>query len=147
MYLNLSGRNSDSALPPFESPATSLTPATQTPAKNDFKRQIRITGLADALQNSNWSFYYPNENPFEWSEETAALKLKSILENYKWSDGERVTGVDVCYNTTANKTFLLVNLSWGDTIVVEPVAELILIVVLPTVYEALLFTAHGLRSV
>ena len=116
----LSERNSNLPSPtPFESPAT----ITQTPENADFKKQVRITGLADALQNSNWSFYYPDEDPFKWDERTAALKLKPILESYKWSDGERVTGVEICQNITANRTFLLVNLSWGDVIVVEPVVN------------------------
>ncbi len=114
----LDGKNSSSV-----SPTKSPTHITQTPVKDDFKRQVRIVGLADALQNSNWSFYYPDENPFKWDERTAALKLKPILEKYKWSDGESVTGVDICYNTTANRTFLLVNLSWGDYIVVEPIID------------------------
>ena len=121
----LGNKNAKPALPTFETLTPTPTPTIfQTPEENeDFKRQVRITGLADVLHNSNWSFYYPNENPFVWDERTAALKLKPILESYKWSDGERVVSVNVCYNKTANRTFLLLNLSWGESIVVEPVVD------------------------
>jgi len=130
MRLNLN--DSDKAFPvstpsptPLEASPTPTAPkpiAVKT-AENppDFERQVKITALADFLHNSNWSFYYPNENPLLWDERTAALKLKPILENFSWSDGEKVAGVYVCYNETASKTFLLVNLSWGEFLVVEPI--------------------------
>ena len=112
---------------PFEASPTPTPPTpitVQTVEKNsDFERQIKITTLADFLHNSNWSLYYPNENPLNWDERTAALKLKLILENFSWSDGEKFAGVSVCYNETASKTFLLVNFSWGELVVVEPVVN------------------------
>ena len=88
----------------------------------EFVKRSNLVTLADFLQNSNWNRYYA-ENPLEWDDKTAALKLKPILENFSWTSGQKVTEVRVCYNKTASKTFLLVNLSWGEFVVVEPVVN------------------------
>ncbi len=136
MCLNLNVNQNDSNKPqiltpsptPFEPSSTPTPPipiTVQTPERNlsDFEKQVKITTLADFLHNSNWSLYYPNENPLVWDEKTKAMKLKPILENLSWSDGERVVGVYVCYNKSRNKYFLLLNLSWGEQIIVEPVVN------------------------
>ena len=132
MCLNLNDSDEPQILTPSPTPfepsptPTPPTPITvQTPERNppDFERQVKITTLADFLHNSNWSLYYPDENPINWDEKTKAMKLKPILENLSWSDGERVAGVYVCYNKSGNKFFLLLNLSWGEQITVEPVVN------------------------
>jgi len=86
----------------------------------EFVKRTNLITFADFLQNNNWNRYYA-EDPTTWDVVEAALKLKPILENFSWTSGQKVSDVKVCYNKSANRAFLLVNLSWGEVVVVEPV--------------------------
>lgn len=111
-------------LPPKREPENE-TSTRETPAKWPSEEElttIAITGLSDSLQNGNWSRLYPDENPMNWSDATAAAKLKPRVERFRLSTGNLEEGddaeinivttkVEACLNETSGRTFLLVNLT------------------------------------